>query len=291
MKTRYLAVIAALTGLLVLYGGIRLYVSILAARAIDDGIVRMQDIADISYGRVSAGLLTRRLNMRNVRLFLNEPPLEFSIDRITVRRFDRRSAFPQYLSLRLTGVRFDPRHAGSYYPFVAGLGYDGPLVLSLTLDYRYDAGRQELNVRRLSIAAEGAGSFRGGIRVGNVALANSGTLTDVFAGHDTFMLHEASLHYDDDSLFWRMINAEAQIIGIEPSDNHAAMLLNVRQQLEKEQDAFIRDALEAVMSFIQNPGRLSVTAAPRRPQPVARIMRVYNLADLVNLLELSVSTR
>ena len=289
MKTRHILAISTVTLLLLLYAGMSVYLSRLAAREIQNELANLCDVADVSFGRVSLGPVRRHLRVRNIRVFPAESAMDFSIERLTVRRFDRGSEFPHYLSLSLHGVRIDPLQLGDY-PFIAGLAYDQPLSFNLELDYRSNAERRELNIRRLAIEADGVGRLQGRIQLGNLQL-DSGIFYNLPGNYRQLMLREVSLRYEDDSLLQRMINAEAYVIGIEPEFNRNAIIAALNSQMAGEQDAFIAAALSEALAFVENPEVINVTIAPPRPQPLERIIRSHNFADLINLLEIKLATR
>lgn len=289
MRKRSIVVLVSVTLFILAYIGITLYVSGLAAREINNELVHLRDVADVSFGRVSLGPVRRHLHVRNIRVFPADNTPDFSVDRLILRRFDRHSEFPHYLSLTLRGVRIDPLQLGDY-PFVAGLAYDQPLIFNLELDYRYNAERREINIRRLSIEADGVGRLQGRGLIGNLQL-DGATLSALPGNFQQLMLHEVSLRYEDDSLLQRLIIAEAYVIGIAPEDNRRSIVATLNSQMTGEQDAFIATALSEAMAFVENPEVINVTIAPPRPQPLERIIRSHNFADLINLLEIKLATR
>jgi hypothetical protein len=141
-------------------------------------------------------------------------------------------------------------------------GY-GRTTGDLHLAYRYREDRRELEIRenRLEIADLGVLSLD--LTLGNVPTPEAGqafwpALTQV-------SLVGATVAFRDRSLVSRLVQAYAAEKGLSAAEAHAALVRDVRDMRDREPDRLRREALAALLSFVERPGELAVRIEPPRP--------------------------
>lgn len=231
-------------------------------------------VKQFDYAGVEVSPLSRAIEIRDVRLDDGLGRF-FSVGAIRLERFDWTTRdIPRYAVLRLSGIRItaDPGAAGP-----EAYGYE-QLEAQAEFGYAIDEESRTLDMT-LRAEATGAGRVAIDARMGGV---NTTVVTGAARNVDNFAmlavstlgvsLVEASITVEDRSFVDRAIRAEAARRKVTPDQVRAEVLETVAKSGRETSDPRVAQAIETVRGFIEKPGAIKVTLAPRSPVTYAEIM-------------------
>jgi hypothetical protein len=84
----------------------------------------------------------------------------------------------------------------------------------------------------------------------------------------TVTLAHASLAFRDRSLVSRLLKAYAAERGISEADALARVLADLKAERQRTRDPVEREALDALLRFVERPGEIRLAMEPERPVPL-----------------------
>lgn len=200
------------------------------------------------------------------------------------------------LRLPLVGDLMGPEEAAS----LRNLGYD---ELVLNFDYRavFDFDTQEFELSDMALGIEDMGELHLQFRVGGVPFTEEmvdrsaeALLQDDFI---TALLEQAALEagtlsFTDFGLYDRVVTANAEQAGQTREEYVQATIEGLRaRRAEVASSETAVQTIDALISFFETPGTLTMTIAPDAPVPVQQLVLAMQINPLilVELLKLQVS--
>lgn len=153
------------------------------------------------------------------------------------------------------------------YGALENLGYDGKMLLDLSVEQKYIPEARLLDIKQLRVAAEGYGALRLSASLGNLdfSLGDRG---------QNLELHRLSFAYEDDSLFNRSIEYLAEEAGVSAGEYRAQLDILVDGMVAPVLPAFA----PALTQYINTPGTLRVVMEPPEPLRVVEEMTKWSAA-------------
>jgi hypothetical protein len=216
------------------------------------------------------------------------PAGRLRIGEIAFDHFDFSNEVPHYASgtargLALTAAESAPEGRA----LLTELGYDR-VALDIAFAYRYDPDKSLLTLDNLRVEGPGVGRLELTAEVANVATLAPETPLATLALMLRAALGKATLRYHDDGLAARLKAREARRAGVAVADYQARVAQGFDEAIAKTADDGPREAMAKLKSFIEQPGGVTVTAAPREPVPIFRLATARNPAVALRLLGVTV---
>ncbi len=269
MSKKLMAGIVVIVVLVAGYFGLNIYASSKATEEVDAAIAKMGPAMHVSYTKVAYNVLTRQATISGVSILAPGSPTPVRIGEIVVKRFDD-SPNPAFANMDFKGIEIAPAALGDGAPAAAALGYTGPFLCDVGMDYAYAKDKKEMDIKTFSLSVKDVGSLTFNLRLGNVDIDPKQPAALLFT-YPQILLLQAGLTYKDASLVERLLKAEAAKSGTD--------VAALKQKLTSQADAAVKgqtspvltSAMTAIKQFINNPKELSVTANPAKPLPLGQI--------------------
>jgi len=294
VKKKIIAIVAVLVAAAVgAYLAIRYQADRAARRQVESVALRIPHVKSVDYGSAHVDWLSSEIRVKNVTLVLEDPEERIPIEEVLVHDFDPDHEIPDRLDAEIRGVHLNasqPRLRG-LKPLLDEAGYD-TLRIDCRLAYRYERGKRRLEVDRLEVAAEGAGTLSLNARFDNIDLPRLvGHLSDkiyLITALPAVSVSAAELAYADQSLARRVLATLAAKTGRTPQAVASALNADLERRFGRTDGPLVRAALAGLQAFIAAPGTLRVAAAPPSPVSLLNFLWVQSPSDVVELLHLRV---
>lgn len=243
---------------------------------------------EFRYASVKADLLGRAVTMRNV-VFVTRDGQRLTAASVAVKDFDFLSgAQPRYADFEVKGAELPTTLLAELGALQRGLGgfvnvSTGPLgeaqrllesagykrtKSDLYVSYRYDEATKEFEIRDVKLDIADLGRITFALKLGNVPSPGAKGGAQLLSTGMQATLVGASLGFQDRSLVSRLLKAYAAQKRIPEADALARVLRDLRYDRDQARDPGARDAIEALMRFIERPTEIRVALEPKQPVPL-----------------------
>ncbi len=243
---------------------------------------------EFRYGAVRADLLAQSIVMTDVE-FVTLDGDRIKAASVAVKDFDwRNGGTPRYADIEikraqvpstaLTSLARASKQLGSIIGVSTGPAADAQRLLDragykrTTSDffvrYRLDEETGQFELTDVQLAVSDLGDVVVNLKLGNVpsrGIRDGAALLS--AGTTTTLVH-ASVSFKDRSLVSRLLKAYAAERNISEADALARVLHDLRAERARARDAIEREALDALIRFIERPTEIKVALDPARPVPL-----------------------
>lgn len=315
MKKKQIIGIGIVAVLIVIYFGIKMYASNIAEKRINFAIAKAVNFVDVDYKKVSVDLPWMDVRISDILVSPTFAKGKLKIDEIIIHDIDSKSKIPSFLSVSIKGIELNLEEPWQLVEEIRLLGYTDRLMINFNINYIYEKGKKELNVKNIGIGVDGAGEINVGFYLGNIDFNQKEILgiplIFMFTGgtgggrgsiatqskndprrvYSPIILYEAKVTYRDYSLAERIIKYVAKDYGdINAEGLKMSLIQTIEHEIEKEKDGFTKKALVSMKKFIDDPKELSISVSPSKPYPLGRIMRVVDLKDIIKLLNIRIKS-
>ena len=118
------------------------------------------------------------------------------------------------------------------------------------------------------LAVSDLGDVLVNLKLGNVPTGGIGDAAALLSAGTTTTLVHASISFKDRSLVSRLLKAYAAERNISEADALARVLRDLKFERDAARDAVERDALDALIRFIERPSEIRMALDPARPVPL-----------------------
>lgn len=243
---------------------------------------------EFRYGSVRADLLSQTIVMTNVE-FVTLDGDRIRAESVAVKDFDWRSGgTPRYADIEikraqvpstaLTSLARASNQLGSIIGVSTGpaagaqrlldrAGY-GRTTSDLFVRYRLDEETGQFELRDVQLAVSDLGEVLVNLRLGNVPARGIRDGAALLSAGTTTTLVHASVSFKDRSLVSRLLKAYAAERNLSEADALARVLADLRAERARARDAIEREALDALIRFVERPSEIRVALEPARPVPL-----------------------
>lgn len=243
---------------------------------------------EFRYGSVRADLLSQSIVMRNVE-FVTRDGDRIKAESVAVRDFDWRGrGTPRYADIEvkradvpsaaLANLARASGAAGALIGVSTGPVGDAERLLDRAgykrtksdffVRYRFDEETGDFELRDVQLAVSDLGEVLLNLKLGNVPPRGVRDGADLLsAGTQTTLVH-ASLSFKDRSLVSRLLKAYAAERNISEAEALAGVLGDIRAERDRARDPVEREALAALLRFVERPGEIRLALEPQRPVPL-----------------------
>lgn len=285
MNKKLVLRVCAVIALLGIFMGVKMVASNFAEKRVNETIAEVSDFVKIEYQRVDVDLVRFDFHLSDVLISLVGTEEKVKVAKIVIKKLDHQSDIPTFLDVAVKGIEIRQLKKNSMT--IRELGYDDDLLLNFHFNYRYDKQKKELNVKKISVGADGAGQLEIQFRLGDIDLNTRNIIAILFA-YPRILIHDVKVVYKDSSLVERLMKFGARKENQDVKEYKNDLLQKIKEEIEKEKNDFNKTALIAIKNFIEDPRKLSISAAPESPQPLKGIIDVDKPKDLIQLLNIRI---
>jgi hypothetical protein len=243
---------------------------------------------EFRYGAVRADLLAQSIVMTDVE-FVTLDGDRIKAASVAVKDFDwRNGGTPRYADIEikraqvpstaLTSLARASKQLGSIIGVSTGPAADAQRLLDragykrTTSDffvrYRLDEETGQFELTDVQLAVSDLGDVVVNLKLGNVPARGIRDGAALLSAGTTTTLVHASVSFKDRSLVSRLLKAYAAERNISEADALARVLHDLRAERARARDAIDREALDALIRFIERPTEIKVALDPARPVPL-----------------------
>jgi hypothetical protein len=243
---------------------------------------------EFRYGAVRADLLAQSIVMTDVE-FVTLDGDRIKAASVAVKDFDwRNGGTPRYADIEikraqvpstaLTSLVRASKQLGSIIGVSTGPATDAQRLLDragykrTTSDffvrYRLDEETGQFELTDVQLAVSDLGDVVVNLKLGNVPARGIRDGAALLSAGTTTTLVHASVSFKDRSLVSRLLKAYAAERNISEADALARVLHDLRAERARARDAIDREALDALIRFIERPTEIKVALDPARPVPL-----------------------
>jgi hypothetical protein len=243
---------------------------------------------EFRYGGVRADILSQSIVMTKVE-FVTMNGDRIRAESVAVKDFDwRNGGTPRYADIEIkradvpsTALANLARASGSLGSIIGvstGPATEAQRLLDragykrTTSDffvrYRFDEATGEFELRDVQLAVSDLGVVLLNLKLGNVPqrrIKDGAALLS--AGTQTTLVH-ASISFKDRSLVSRLLKAYATDRNISEAEALSRVLRDLKAERDRARDPVEREALGALLRFIEHPSEIRLAAEPMRPVPL-----------------------
>jgi len=289
MKKKQIIGISIVVVLIAAYFVITMYASHVAKERADLVMAKIANFADVDYKKLSVDLLEMDVRISDILLSPANGEEKIKIDEIIIHDIDNKSDIPAFLSVSINGIELNLQESGEETRRIRELGYTDKLLVNLKADYIYEKGKKELNVKKIGIGADDAGEINISFNLGNIDL-NPEQILGLLFMYPQIIFYKARVTYEDESLVERLIKLGAKEKNIDAAEFKMSLIQGIKEEIEKENDDFIKKALVEIKKFIDDPKKLSISVSPSKPYPLGLIMRLNNVKEVIKLLNIRIKS-
>lgn len=246
--------------------------------------------AELRYDDVAVDLLSRRAHVYGVYFRPDGAAAPLQAREVVVHEYEEHQGRPVAVHLEALGLRRDLQGVDTDRArTLRQLGYSA-LEGRFELSFRFDPQQHTLRMPSLMVDFTDLGRLEAEVALNEVSGEAGLSPTEQRDRLFSSQLVEARISFRDDSLLRRVIEREAAERGEPPQAVRQALQQMLASRLDPQQP-FQARLLEALGRFIDNPGRLELSARPAEPVSVARVVSIA-LVDgsrLPGVLNLQVS--
>jgi RNA polymerase-interacting CarD/CdnL/TRCF family regulator len=134
--------------------------------------------------------------------------------------------------------------------------------------YRLDEETGEFELRDVQLAVSDLGEVLVNLKLGNVPKSGIRDGAELLSAGTTTTLVHASVSFKDRSLVSRLLKAYAAERNISEADALTRVLRDLKADRDRARDAVEREALDALVRFIERPSEIRMALEPSRPVPL-----------------------
>jgi len=233
---------------------------------------------EIAAQKLTQGILYETVEINDVAFKLEDQPGEVAIAYVEINAEDVVDNVPQASSGMAEGITVPASVFGEGPMTPQALGYEA-LELEVTWEGARDPATNELTIDEVTLTLVDGGSLTLSGQIGNVPFASMDDPAASATAARDITLHNVRLHYEDESLTPRLLDAFAASQGV-TGEQYAQQLAGALPFLLAaiNNPAFQQEVASAVGAFLQDPQSLTIEVAPGEPITGAEIMQIVGSA-------------
>ena len=288
MKKKLLVGLCISLALLGVYAAVKTYTAAIAEKRVNDAIAEVSDFVEITYQDVDVDLIGFNFILTGVQFSPMGTEETVKAQKIVVKSLDHKSDIPTFMDVSVEGI--DIRQLKKDAPAMHELGYDNDLLLDLHFNYHYDKQNKVLELKKIGVGATGAGRLETRFHLGSIDLQTKNMFAILLA-YPHITVRSAAAVYKDDSLAERLMRSAAKKENTDIREYRKELIRKIDLEIQEEKSGFNRSALTAIKGFLEDPGEISFSASPVRPQPLRSIIEVDHPRELIPMLNLHIESK
>jgi len=280
-------IVGAFIVLIAVYAGFKIYAAGIAKEKIDTALVGVEAFVKVEYNDVSVDLLNRNVHITDVVILPADSQEPLNIAEVVIYDIDQTSQIPTFLEIAANGIEIvpDKKDAQTWQE----LGISDKIKLDFSGSYQYENDSNQLNLDKINFRGQDIGELNMDLFLGDLPGMTNG-LAGLLFTYPMITLHRARINIKPDaSLIERYMEVEAANENKSVDELKKEAFEGIDKQIALVNKDFMRDALEALKDFIDNPDQLSISLAPDRPLSIQELVKMNGPVRVAEELKLSVT--
>ncbi len=276
------------------YLGLKYYIEADAKSRIQQWANQTDRISGLTFQSLEVGLFAKTIQARQVSIKFKDSDRPVAIDRLVLHSFDIHHEIPSFMHVEMQGIHIRPDDSfiKGAAPVLSQLGYTG-IEADAEYAYRYDPIKNDLEIQQARIRVADMGQLEITARLNNLDLAviksvPSSPLTLV-AMLPAVAISGITLKYRDDSMTQRLVQFGARQSGQSKEQFVSGLIDRLSLEIQKQNPPAVKDGLQAVQKFIENPAIIEVAVSPLQPVPLMRFALMDHIGPQLDLLNIAVT--
>jgi hypothetical protein len=275
-----------------------------AEKRTNELVGRLAPFIDVTYDSVRVDVFRWRSAVRGLTVTSLDRSVRVKIAQAEVRRFDDENHVPHFLHVVvLDGITFENRSRSPADVTPNTFGYNADVVAAAEVAWEYAKG--ELKLDPFILRAKDAGGLTARLHLANVDFSDIAkvidkdtpflvTLVALGVRLQQVLVHRVELEYQDDSFLARALMAQANSQGKPLPTVRCEMSTLIERWLDDLEQTFgvaptfSPEAQSVVRNGFDHPLKVIWTLAPKKPVPLARMMRARDDKEMADLLNFKV---
>jgi hypothetical protein len=277
-----------------IYFGIKFYVESSTRKEIDKEISQISSFADIEYEDIRVAMLAQRIHLQRITLKPRYWDGTIHIDELVLHTSNDGKKNPEDIYFKLNGIHLDPAQMGnSIHRYIDEMGFK-KIEAQIECSVTYIRQHQELNIKRLLIAAENTGQIVLALRVRNIdpstVQSPPRNILVALAMMSGVSIVGGEITYKDDSFVGKIYQAEAVRSRQSVQKYIANLTKQMHEKIQDESNPRMQTILRSLRDFLTTPDRITISAAPEQPVPLLTLYWKKDVKKIIELLEITVQT-
>lgn len=272
------AVIGAIliVGVVAGYLGARLYVERRITEELAQAVKESRVIRELHYREMEFGLFRQEVVLKDALLKTAWADIPIRVDSLGMR-MDRRPGNRENGVLVAEGIHIgmDERLAAAIDPIIRDMGYS-QIDAMLEMHYGIDRVDRTIRVQPMHLGVSNAGKISLDIGLDGLLPEDIPRVIQnpflLLKDAQNAALHHLVFSYEDDSLFLRMIDALSRAKKIPREETVREMVSDLEETIAGAKTAESRQAWQAVLDFVRNPGKIEIRLNPSAPALIRDIV-------------------
>ena len=274
-----------------LYFGTNLYGTKVAEAKVNKLIDGMEEEnLTVEYKDISFHPLAQDVHVKDVKIQSTDDLAEVTIEKIVIRDIDEKSDVPTVFDGSIQGLVVDLNQPEQLEmaDFLKQAGYDSELSFDIDTQYRYNKTKREMTVEKFKISADQVGELSVNMKLGNIDLTEAESQETTLVNNSDMIFHGFELTYRDGSFAEKFLATMAAEDGksLDSVKSELTSQLTGASQLFLSSDnELATNALDEVITFIENPKGLSISIRPEQPMQLVTLVTENpdNWLDMLNI--------
>lgn len=267
--------------------GFKAYADKQAEEKVRDSFDKMKEVMDVRYRDVSVDLLTRNVRIKGLSMTPKGEARSVTVEEVILYDADDKNAIPHFIHMAANGFEVPVADLGESAEPMKDMGYER-IRATLEVDYAYDPEKKRLHLKKWIGGAEDVGVIEVAFRIGNFDMAAVKNPLAFLFSLPQMAIQDAKVTYQDDSLVDRVIARAAREQGMDAAAIKGRFNEQIDREIQRESDAFTREALTAIKGFVNAPEHIAIAAEPEQPVSLELLMNARDPKDVIRLLNVTV---
>lgn len=251
-------------------------------------IAKIAPYSDVQYQDIGFNPLTMHTTISDVTITPRNSTESTHVGAIVVKDIDMHSEIPQFMSVQFQDVTADIPQNVDTTAILQKLGYGKKISYDAALEYIYDAPKRELFLKNVSVDAKDIGDIHFELHAGNISFGENQILQLLFS-YQSILFYDAKFTYTDKSLVKRSIESAAKESNQDIATFKKNLVAKIREESANQNDPLVKEAVESLIKFTDNPGTLRIVASPKGPKPLGSLLGIQDPTQLFHLLNIHIS--
>lgn len=258
------------------YLGARLYIEKRIIEELAQAVKESRVIRELHYREIEFGLFRQEVVLKDVVLKTAWADTPIRVDSLGIRS-ERKAGNLENGVIVAAGIHvgMDERLATAIDPVIRELGYS-QIDAMLEMKYGIDRVEKTIRVQPMHLSISNAGKFS--LDIGLVGLLPEDiprVIQNPFLllkDAQNAALHHLAFSYEDASLFLRLIDALSKVKKVSREETVRDMVSDLEETISQAKTAESRQAWQAVLDFVRNPGKIEIQLNPSAPALIRDIV-------------------
>lgn len=267
--------------------GFKAYADKRAEENVRQSFDKMKDVMDVQYRDVSVDLFKQDVYIRGLTVTPKGEQRPVTVDEVILYEADDKNEIPHFIHMAANGFTVPVADLGESAKPMREMGYE-QVTATLEVHYAYDPDRKRFHLRKWIGGAKDVGAIEISFQIGNFDMSAANNPLAFLFSLPGMEIRNAKVTYQDDSLVNRVIAQAAREQHTDPASLKERFNQEIDREIERESDAFTRQALTAIKGFVNDPKWITISAEPEHPVSLNQLQTARDPKEVIRMLNVTI---